>query len=160
VDAALQLVASSPRTVWSGLDRFNDSQVWLIADDQPVRRTVVSGGSVTLPFAATKLVAGFAFTHVVEPSPVLPLANRAQDARYRTVRMVFRLLATTALHLDMGNGPIPQALPTLPDGFTGDRAVRVLGWRRGIDAPFWQIAQDDPTPFTLLAVTHQLQVTD
>lgn len=160
VDGALLFSTSPPRSVWSGLGRFDGKQVWLVGDDQPGIRALVENGSVTLPFPVTRLVAGLAFHHAIEPSPVLALDRRAQDARYRTVRLSFRLHATSALRLDLGGGAIPQALPGSPDGFTGDHAVRLLGWRRGIERPPWKIIQDDPSPFTLLSVSHQLQVND
>ncbi|WP_159717181.1 hypothetical protein [Geminicoccus flavidas] len=160
VDGTLTFTATTPRSVWAGLERFNDRQVWLIGDGRPVGRTVVTNGSVTLPQPASTLVLGLAFTHAIEPVRALPLPNRVQDARYRVVRLSFRLLTTLALRLDLGSGPAAQALPAVPGGFTGDHAVRVLGWRRGIETTPWRIAQDDPSAFTLLSVSHQLQVID
>jgi hypothetical protein len=160
VDGAISFSASPARTVWSGLGRFEGRQVWLVGDGQPVARAVVAGGSAVLPYPVNSLTVGLAFTHTIEPLRTLPLPNRAQDLRYRTVRMAFRLLGTAALRLDLGAGPIPQALPTMAGGFTGDHAVRVLGWRRGIESAPWRIVQDDPSPFTLLSVSHQLQVID
>ena len=158
VDAGLVFTAATARTVWSGLDRFNGKQVWLIGDDQPIGRSTVSGGSVTLPIAVQRLVAGLAFIHAVEPSRILPMVNRAQDPRYRMVRLSFRVLRTQSMRLDLGGGAVAQALPAGAGGFTGDHSIRLLGWRRGVEQAAWKIVQDDPTPFTLLSATHELQV--
>ena len=160
VDGALVFANATLRMVWSGLGRFDGTQVWLVGDDRPIGRFTVAGGSVTLPVAVNRLVAGLAYVHSIEPARVLALANRAQDARYRMVKMSFRLLATAVLRLDLGKGAVAQTLPAVAGGFTGDHAIRVIGWSRGIEQSPWKIAQDDPAPFTLLSVTHQLQVND
>src|SRR5690606_35423435 len=100
VACALTFTARTSRTVSAGLKRFVDRQAWLIDDGRPVGRTVVTNGSVVLPQPVGTIVVGLAFTHVIEPVRALPLPNRVQDARYRVVRLSFRLLTTVALRLD------------------------------------------------------------
>jgi hypothetical protein len=63
---ALQQVSTSwsmsvPTTTFYGLDYLNGSTISILADGQVVPQQVVSGGKITLPFAATKVVAGLPF---------------------------------------------------------------------------------------------------
>ena len=159
-DGAVVRTSGSALSVWSGLARFNGRQVWLTSGDTVFGKVTVSGGTVSLPAAVTELTVGLPFAHTIEPSRVLPGTSRPQDGRFRPVRLTFRLLATTVLRLDLGKGAVQQPLPVAAGGFTGDHAVRLLGWRRGIEAPVWRIVQDDPVPFTLLSISYQLQVID
>jgi len=81
---------------------------------------------------------------------------------------VFRLLETRMLRIDTGAGPrtIPfralggsGLLDTAPPTFTGDVAIRALGWLKGA-APPWSLEQSDPLPFTILAVSTEVKVGD
>ncbi|MCY4066194.1 MAG: hypothetical protein OXF57_07500, partial [Rhodospirillaceae bacterium] len=50
-------------------------------------------------------------------------------------------------------------LDAAPPAFTGDVAIRALGWLKGA-APPWSLEQSDPLPFTILAVSTELKVGD
>lgn len=169
VDAGVALSQPTPAVTWNGLDHLEGETIGLIADGVPVGDAVVAAGTVELPTPARELVAGLPYTHVIEPLPVVAAGNRAGglDTAYRPVRVTFRLLDTRALRVDTGSGlyHLPFAslaegvLDAAPPSFTGDRALRAFGWRRGAAQPPWRIEQDTPVPCTLLAATTEIKVT-
>jgi hypothetical protein len=63
--------------------------------------------------------------------------------------------------VDLGRGaqPVPfrrldtAVLDAAPPAFTGDVALRALGWRRDALAPLWRVEGDTPLPLNLLSVT-------
>jgi hypothetical protein len=87
----------------------------------------------------------------------------------RLIEAAFRLLDTRQMRIDTGGGAVDvpfrrfaagSALDQPVAGFTGEKRVRALGWKRaGIDA-LWRIELPAPLPFTLLSVTHELKVND
>ena len=111
---------------------------------------------------------GLPYSHVIEPMPATFGAARVggQDPVYRPVRVSLRLFETRALHIDTGDGLHDVPLHTIgggpkdrsPDPFTGDRALRALGWRRGAEQPPWRIEQDTPLPCALLSATTEVKV--
>jgi hypothetical protein len=97
------------------------------------------------------------------PVAIPSAAGVSPDHAYRPVRVSFRVLETAALSADLGDG----ARPVLPapanantPGFTGDVALRAMGWRRGMGRPPWRVVQDDPLPATILSVTTEIKVND
>ena len=81
-------------------------------------------------------------------------------------RVSLRLFETQSVHIDTGDGLRELPLHTVGGGptdsspapFTGDRAVRALGWRRGAEQPPWRIQQDTPLPCALLSATTEVKV--
>lgn len=159
-DHTLTLTRASPTQVWGGLDHLENHEIFALGSGmEPVRTTVV-GGAVVLPEPVDEVSFGAAFTHVVEPLPlVVPTGSGISlDRPYRPVRIVFRLLNTGALRADMGAGPQELDLgPPLPLGASAEVVVRALGWRRGSAQPPWRVEQDDPVPCTILSVTIELK---
>ena len=168
VDAGLRLSQSPPALVWTGLEHLEGQEIALVADGLVLERTTVSGGQVTLDTPASELMVGLPYTHVIEPMPAAfggrarrprpglsagarrapPVRNPKPADRHR------RRSARSASAHDRRRAEGPQ--PDLP--FTGDRAVRALGWRRGADQPPWRIQQDTPLPCALLSVTTEVKV--
>jgi hypothetical protein len=159
-DHAVTLVSDEPATVWARLDHLEGQTVMVQPDDaEPVQATV-EAGAILLPAAASRVTVGMAYAHRVEPAPlVVPTgAGVSLDRPYRPVRITFRVLGTRTLRADTGAGPRALALgPSAAEGFSGDVAVRALGWRRGLREPPWQVSQDDPSPCTILAVTTEIK---
>jgi hypothetical protein len=163
VDAGLRLSQSPPALVWTGLGHLEGLQVALVADGLVLEPTTVSGGQVILETPASELMVGLPYSHVIEPMPASLSGARAggQDPAYRPVRVSLRLFETQSLHIDTGDGLRDLPLHTVGGGpkdrspapFTGDRALRALGWRRGVDQPPWRIEQDTPLPCALLSAT-------
>jgi hypothetical protein len=163
VDAGLRLSQSPPALVWTGLGHLEGQEVVLIADGLVLEPTTVAGGQVVLVTPASELVVGLPYAHVIEP---MPAALGGHDPVYRPVRVSLRLFETQSLHIDTGDGLRDLPLHTIGGGpkdrspapFTGDRAVRALGWRRGADQPPWRIEQDTPLPCALLSATTEVKV--
>src|ERR671918_897849 len=168
VDAGLRLNQSPQALVWTGLGHLEGKEVALVADGLVLERTTVTGGQVVLDAPASELVVGLPYTHVIEPMPAAFGGARlgGQDPVYRPVRVSLRLFETQSLHIDTGDGLHDVPLHTIgggpkdrsPDPFTGDRALRALGWRRGAEQPPWRIEQDTPLPCALLSATTEVKV--
>jgi len=162
LDHGLILESDTPQSVWDGVGLLDGKQVMVIADGEVLGQFVISGDSLDIGAPALRVALGLPFSHVVEPLPLASGGGRnvALDAAYRPVRTSFRLLGTHALVADVGLGPQPIALPANDDdgGFSGDIDARGFGWRRGMQAPPWRVAQDDPGSFTLLSVTTEIKV--
>ena len=164
VDAGLRLSQSPPALVWTGLGHLEGQEVALVADGLVLERTTVAGGQVVLDAPASDLVVGLPYRHVIEPMPAT--LSGGQDPVYRPVRVSLRLLETQSLRIDTGDGLRDLPLHTIGGGpkdsspapFTGDRALRALGWRRGADQPPWRIEQDTPLPCALLSATTEVKV--
>ena len=147
----------SPTTTFSGLGAFVGERVGLIADGRFVGFVTLASDTVVLAEPARELVVGLPYAHEVEPLSVFAGSSGiAPDARFRPIRIVFRLAEASALVCDLGRGAVEVALSEVP--FRGDVALRALGWRRGGTAPVWRIVQDHPSPFVLLAATVELKV--
>jgi hypothetical protein len=166
VDSALTGEAPEPTVRWGGADHLEGETVKLIADGVPTGEAQVSNGEIALTEAAGRLVLGLPYTHVVEPLASAPSASNGGGYRIRPVAITFRLWETPSLKLDTGRGPeeVPfhrlgqDAMPAHGKAFSGDKTVRVLGWRNSGMTSFWRIEQDNPTPFMLLSVATELSV--
>lgn len=167
-DHAVARTQATPTTVWGGLDHLEGQEVLAITQEGDVARATVGAGTIVLPRPTVGILVGAAFTHLVEPVPLtVPTGpGTSLDRAYRPIRVVFRLLATGMLRANTGSGK--QLVPLGPPGtsgstgstgpvFTGDVAMRALGWRRGASQPPWRIEQDDPAPCTILSVTTEIK---
>jgi hypothetical protein len=168
VDSGRSVSSPEPSLVWDGFDHLEGHEVAVVADHQVLEPIAVTDGAITLGAPARTVLAGLPYTHVVEPMPAVVAASvpGGHDAAYRPVRLTLRLLATQSLHIDTGGGLRELPLYTVGEGsmdrspppFTGDRSLRALGWRRGIEQPPWRIEQNTPLPCTLLSATTEVKV--
>ena len=168
VDSGLHLSSAQPRQVWTGFDHLEGMEVAVVADEKLVAPGTVTDGIITLAEPARNVMAGLAYTHVIEPMPAVPAPGRAtgQDPVYRPVRVTLRVLETRSLRVDTGGGLRELILPNLGDdaidgassSFTGDRSVRAFGWRRGARQVPWRVKQTTPLPCTLLSATTEVKV--
>jgi hypothetical protein len=169
LDAALSGTATTPQDEWSGLAHLEGRIVGVVADGAPRGTAEVADARIVLDPPASSVQAGLAFAHVIEPlPPQLSIGAGAGAAPLRLVSVTFRLLATPALSVDLGRGvqPVPfrrldtALLDAPPVAFTGDVALRALGWRRDAMAPVWRVEGDTPLPLTLLSVTIDMRMND
>ena len=146
---------------WGGFAGFDGAGVTVVFEDGRSETAEVADGEVVLTRTAHKVRLGLAFAHEIEPLPQGGAAGRslAPDVLHRPIRYVFRLFESDGLCLDTGAGPREVRLP-VPNGrgYTGDVAVRALGWRRGTMRPPWRIVQAAPRPFRLLSVATEQKV--
>ena len=153
--------AVTPRFGWTGFGHLEGRTVTVVADGSRIYERTVAGGQLTVSQAATTVTAGLGFTHEVEAPPLMAATARGltPDLPYRPVRLTFRLFETSALTVDTGAGPRTLALPVMQP-FSGDVAIRAIGWRRGTASPPWRVAQSAPLPCTILCVTTEIKVND
>jgi hypothetical protein len=166
LDAALDGTEVTPRSSWSGLAHLEGQRVGVLADTAPQADATVQSGAVELNHPARAVQIGLAYSHEVEPlPPELATGLGARAVPLRLVSVVFRLLETRALDVDLGRGPRPVPLRRLdtpvldapPAPFTGDVRLSGLGWRRDALRPLWRISGDAPLGFTLLSVTTDMR---
>lgn len=156
VDRAELRTNATPTTTWTGLDAFVGKRVAVWADGELVGIDELQSGTLLLAEPASELVIGLPYTHEIVPlSALAGSSGIAPDARYRPVRLSFRVADVSALTCDLGQGPAQVALPQVP--YSGDVSLRLLGWRRGGE-PVWRIVQEHPSPFVLLAATLEMKV--
>lgn len=167
-DCSILQTSATAKTTWDGLDHLEGDTVKLVADGIVIADQVVTAGSVELASPASTLVAGLAYSHIIEPLPPAVASNNTSSAtgRTRPIAMTFRLLSTAALVLDTGRGlaNVPfrrfgiDALDQPSTPFSGDKKVRAFGWNGGAAKALWRIEQDIPLPFTLLAVSTEISL--
>ncbi|MEM7022798.1 MAG: hypothetical protein AAF637_09400, partial [Pseudomonadota bacterium] len=166
VDSGRRLESAEGKQLWDGFDHLEGQLVSVMADDQVVDEAAVTGGAILLSVPARSLVAGLPYKHVIEPMPAVLATGRDQNSAYRPIRVSLRLLETQSLQIDTGDGLRDLPLRTIGDAamdgspapFNGDRSVRAMGWRRGVEQPPWRIEQTTPLPCTLLSVTTEVKV--
>lgn len=168
-DAALLGESETVAADWSGLDHLEGRTVTIAADGAAVGLAQVADGSVLLDTPARKVEIGLPFTHEIEPLPPVLGGTSGQGVLARLIRATFRLLGTACLRVDTGRGFVPapfrnisadSLLDSGPARFSGDIALRALGWRRDATQPLWRIAQDDPLPCTVLSVTTEMKASE
>ncbi|OHC74838.1 MAG: hypothetical protein A3G18_10375 [Rhodospirillales bacterium RIFCSPLOWO2_12_FULL_58_28] len=168
VDSGLGGTDVNGKTIWSGLNHLEGATVKILADGAVRPDKVVANGAVELAEPAFAVQIGLGFSHVIEPLPpaAQPGGGDAQGGKLRPVEITFRLHDSSALRLDAGSGFIDvpfkrfgeNVLDAPPQAFTGDKAVRVLGWKKDAVESIWRIQQDAPLPFTLLAVMTEIKL--
>ncbi len=168
VDAGLVGTSDTATAEWAGLSHLEGHTVKILANGVAASDVDVIDGKVTLEEPVTSLQAGLGYTHIVEPLPPA-LPGDAQIAnRLRPIAINFRVWDTACLRLDVGNGleEVPfrrlgadHRLDAPPPCFSGDKRIRVLGWRQGGLESIWRIEQDTPMSFTLLSVMTEFSVT-
>lgn len=168
VDSGISGADVNGKTVWSGLSHLEGSTVKVLADGAVRPDGIVADGAVELTEPAFAVQIGLGFSHIIEPLPLAAQtgSGNAQSGRLRPVEITFRLHNSAALRLDAGSGFIDapfkrfgeNVLDAPPPSFTGDKAVRVLGWKKDAVESLWRIRQDTPLPFTLLAVMTEIKL--
>ncbi len=169
-DAAVWIEPPAGAAHWSGLSHLDGKAVELVGDGVPLGTTVPAGGKVPVLAPVAELEAGLGFVSVIEPlPPSLAAAGGASPRSVRLIEATFRLLEARQMRLDTGSGPVDVPFRAFAAGgmldrpvagFTGEKRVRALGWKRaGVDA-LWRIELPAPLPFTLLSVTQEMKVND
>ena len=169
-DSALTGSDGAGKAVWSGLGHLEGRTVAVLADNAVRQPSPVAGGAIALDRPAGAVEAGLPFASRIRALP--PVAQTPRGASHgspvRMIEAVFRLLDTRMLRIDTGAGPRTVPFRTLgasglldaaPPAYTGDVAIRAIGWLKGA-APPWSLEQSDPLPFTILAVSTELKVGD
>jgi hypothetical protein len=170
VDSGLSY-QGAPTTVVSGLDHLEGLVVDVLADGQPYGATV-SGGSVTLATAASKIVVGLPFTPKLQTLQ-LDLGNEqntVQGKRKRVAAVSVRVRDTSSRGLRIGT-TFDTLVPFVPNiSSTDNMALSPLGLMtadmRLIIDPSYNvpgqicIEQEHPLPATILGVIPEIVLGD
>jgi hypothetical protein len=162
LDHAQIAEADPPAASFSGFARHAGETVCVVADGTEVYRGPLASETVALAAPASRLVVGVPYAHEIEPAPTAAAGRGiALDAVHRPVRMTFRLAEASGIVVDTGDGEhrVRLAAANGPP-FSGDHALRAIGWRRGQHAFLWRIRDDAATSFILLAAQTELKVND
>jgi hypothetical protein len=164
-DSSLTYNGTSATSI-SGLDHLEGQSVAITADGAVHPNKTVASGSVTLEYAAEKVVIGLPFTHTYE-SLRWEAGNPAGTAQGQTKRI--NGVTITLLESGPGTqiGPTSATLSTIPwrsvtDSmdtaiplFTGDKYIEIEG-NYDTDTRV-RIEGSSPVPFTLLAVMPKIR---
>jgi hypothetical protein len=161
LDCALTADDAAGKTVWTGLGHLEGKTVRCLADGVDMPPMVVTGGQVTLPRAAKRVLIGLMFKpSIVMLTPEFQGGGGSIQAdalsMNEVVVRVVNTIGTTVNGTEVIPGRIigPDQLDFAPALFTGDKPISTLGWSRG--KAEITIEQDDPFPFHLLAVIRSI----
>lgn len=99
VDCGLTATFASPETVLIGLYHLEGEEVAILADGNVVSGLVVENGSVTLPFAATVVTVGLAYTCKLKSLRLTVPNNIVEHRRKRITGVALRVKETRGLKL-------------------------------------------------------------
>lgn len=152
-------------TVITGLHHLEGEAVAVLADGNVVNGLTVSGGSITLPQAASRVVVGLAYKCTAKNLPLTATKIVIENKRKRVVGLAVRTLRTRGLKC--GNClsdlyPIKevtsQTYGEAPDPLNGVNYVLL--------EPIWNedgqsyLVQEDPLPATILGYVAEVEVGD
>lgn len=170
VDCGRRLKSETPQTEWSGLDYLEGEEVMVVADGFTVGMHEVKDGKVELLDAASEILVGLPYEHIIEPLPFMYDSMRPYPPKaYRIVQGIFRIINSKSLKLDIGSGyfEVPlkkifrdQILDSPPLNYSGDVELRSVGWIRSLEKPMWSIKSEVPSAFTLLSVVNEIKTKD
>lgn len=166
VDSGLRKTYGVPTKTITGLDHLEGKEVDAIADGASMPRKTVSSGQVVYEKEVSKIHIGLPYASKVHPQrPEIQLNATWQAKKKRVEQSVLRLYRTLGGRVGQTEGSL-QALRYLtlgtaefgepPTPFTGDLEVSITGVI-DTDGAYW-IVQDDPFPFTCLALFTRIAV--
>ncbi len=168
LDCALQYYTGTPATVISGLDHLNGATVSILADGNVSPSQTVVAGSITLPYAATRVTVGLPYVSQLQTLSMQPegMQMQVQDYRKKISAVAVRVADTRGLKV----GPNFSSLTEIKERsaqvsmgaaiplFTGDERV-VIDSQYLVDDNVC-IQQDNPLPCTILGVIPEVSIGD
>jgi len=151
---------SPAKTVWTGLSHLEGEMVDIVADGVVVPQQEVSGGQITLPYAALAIEVGLHYkSTIIDLPPEIPTNIGTSQGQTMSVnKCTVRLYETIGLQV---NGQIIPFRKWGQDNwdeevalFTGDKSITVLGGNNGVVT----IEQDQPLPFTVLGIIKEMSI--
>ena len=163
LDSGLSYRGEGARVI-TGLEHLEGCSVAILADGSPLPQQVVRDACITLPYSAKTVHVGLPYRSLLCPqTPEADLANGSSLGRFRSYGQArMRLLDSVGGKY----GPDPQTLYDLPfvptaygtavQPFSGDRSFSPsVGY--GSEGRLW-LAQDLPLPFTIVALTLDVDI--
>lgn len=148
-------------------DHLEGETLIALADGKVVRDLVVSGGAITLPFAASKVIAGLPMTSTLKTLRYDKDVEGALNGdRLRVSAAVVDVLRAAGIDVAAGNNPFELLMPS--GGGTMDAAAALANGIQNIDAlgGDWDGSGDitlrctSPLPATIRAITPVTEVSN
>jgi len=168
MDCTCVLNSETATTHWTYLPVLRGQTVKVVADHITLVDSFVSeSGIVETDYPAQQAYIGLGYTHLIVPLPPSANASNAMApiSQVRFIKGVFRLIDSSSLQIDTGNGvhqelnlPLNGCVQNADGSVSGDVVVRGLGWNRRPTCPLWQITGDLPKFFKLVSVTQDLKI--
>lgn len=164
--------SGSPTKTWTGLSIYNGiADLSVMADGSPVEGVVVSGGTLTLASPASRVVVGLPYRRSVTTLDI-PVGNPkgtnlGQDKRGLSVVLsVYQSLGVYLCSDPKAFNPKSEFIPIIEDNtlrvgalplYTGDLEAHTVLAQRQTKEVSIELWIDQPTPFTLTAITYLVQ---
>ena len=166
VDHAIRSYSASPATVHSGFSSLEGTTVAVLADGLSVGDFVVTGGEITLPSAATEVIAGMKYKAKIKTMPIdeggtigdsVGTVKRIDELGIRFYNTVDAKFGT---HFEDGAGFDSESIEFDNTGkmYDGMKTVKLQNGWSGDDGDYSiLIEQESPTPLTVLSLTYKGQ---
>ncbi len=164
VDGALALSFAEPTQEVTGLSHLEGKAVSVLADGSPVENLMVSGGKITLPYAATRVNVGLAYVSRLSPLPsegdgqTGTTLGQMRGIGKCTVRLQASVGGKYGAELDgLYDFPfVPETWGAAVAPFSGDVDF-IPGGGQATNSTVW-IVQDKPMPFTVEALVLDIDI--
>lgn len=154
----------------SGLDHLEGKDIAVVADGNVVKNLTVESGAVTLPRAAEKVVAGLAYTPVIETLDV-DTSSISESLKAKEISISKVILEVEKSrggwigpkNDDGTNGELTEIKPRLDSDEYNSIALKTFKQEQIID-PQWslgggvRIEQRDPLPLAILAIVPEVSI--
>lgn len=168
VPVALQAVASAAwtlaRDTFSGLDHLEGESVAICADGTVLDEQVVTGGSITIAYAAGVVHIGLPYVAEIETLDVTVFGGDQIRDRAKTIPQVNVVLQdTVGLSIGPDEGNLEE-LALRTDEYYTDPTAALSGVATGYLLNTWNkngrvlLRQSDPLPATILAVLPRVEI--
>ena len=159
--------SGAAKSTFTGLRHLVGASVQIVGDDAVFPAQVVADdgtgdGTITISQAVTTASIGLGYTTTIKPTrqEMQMQGGTTLGHKRRWNKIAVRLLDSTGVKINGDQVPFRSSADAMDSGvglFTGDKIVSNLGWDRD---GFIVIEQDQPLPFTLLAITGTLNAND
>ncbi|MBK66796.1 MAG: hypothetical protein CMP22_01535 [Rickettsiales bacterium] len=164
MDVEDELTSETPTNAWLDNMLYADSHIAYIDENGYTgNRHIDSNGFFSTAYSVSSVKFGYPFNNIIEPLPPSVLSPSGNAKASRLVEARFRLEDSEILKLDIGHGLddyLANDFDEETPQFTGDKAVRAMGWHKDLTKPLWRIEQKEGKAFTLLSVTTETKVND
>lgn len=153
-------------TTFSGLDHLNGQSVSILADGGVVSPQVVVNGSITLPKAASKVVAGLGYTCQLQTMYLDVGEPTIQGKRKKVNALTIRLSQTRGLNAGRTFDTLAPVKELYSTTILNQASPLITGDERTIMDALWNIEGQiciqvsDPLPATILGVIPEITIGD
>jgi len=161
VDSGLTY-SGAPVTTLTGLDHLEGETVSILADGNVHPQKVVSGGSITLDYAASTVHVGLPYqANIVTLEPPV---QEVQGRWKRASEVIVGVLNTRGLKVGSENGELSEVKQRSSEPWGSPTAMKTGYFRLFIEPDTeygsLQVVQDEPLPTTVLSIIPSYEVED